>query len=375
MRVVLSAGEASGDFLGAHLAAALKQRHPGIEMAGIAGPRMKAQGVRPWFNLDDLNVMGLQEVLAHLPRLVRLRHQFKAKTLNWQPEVFIGIDAPDFNLGLAKRLKRHGVPTMHYVSPSVWAWRAHRIKTIAQSVDALMTLFPFEPALYEAQGLQATCVGHPAADDISAMLEMSSEITKPSDHGPIIALLPGSRQSEIDRHGPILVETASAIRAHRDNAEFIMPLAQLKHAQQMQQRFGQALQTLKVKIVTDATRQTLAHADVAITASGTVTLEAFLIGCPQVVFYRLAPVTHWLARSMRLVQSAHIALPNILAEQSVVPEFIQHDATPQALSRAALDWLDTPKRAGQYRQTAAQWREQLAAGDQAARCVLDFIQT
>jgi len=223
MRVVLSAGEASGDFLGAHLAAALKQRHPGIEMAGIAGPRMKAQGVRPWFNLDDLNVMGLQEVLAHLPRLVRLRHQFKAKTLNWQPEVFIGIDAPDFNLGLAKRLKRHGVPTMHYVSPSVWAWRAHRIKTIAQSVDALMTLFPFEPALYEAQGLQATCVGHPAADDISAMLEMSSEITKPSDHGPIIALLPGSRQSEIDRHGPILVETASAIRAHRDNAEFIMP--------------------------------------------------------------------------------------------------------------------------------------------------------
>lgn len=374
MRLVLSVGESSGDYLGAHLAAKLKQHRPDIELAGLAGPLMAAQGVKPWFGLDSLNVMGLQEVIGHLPRLIRLRRDFRQHIIDWQPDAFIGIDAPDFNLGLAKQLKARGVPTLHYVSPSVWAWRSHRLKTLAKQVDALMTLFPFEPKLYEPHGLDTTCVGHPLADDIENTLSELTQQTDPMTAGPTIALLPGSRNGELDRHTALLMATARLIRAHHPEAHFIMPLVHADHVARVHALCGDTLNALDVEVLIKSTRQALARSDVAINASGTVTLETFLMACPQVVFYRLAPVTHWIARSLRLVKTTHVALPNILTEQPLVPEFIQDHATPEALTEAALAWLSEPRRVADYQRTATQWRARLAADDSAAKHVLAFIE-
>ena len=373
LRVVLSVGESSGDYLAAHLARTLKKQHPNIELAGLAGPLMVAEGVEPWFDLDSLNVMGLQEVVRHLPRLIRLRREFRQKIMAWQPDVFIGVDAPDFNLGLAKQLKKVGLSTMHYVSPSVWAWRSHRIKNLSNSVNALMTLFPFEPALYQPYGLQTTCVGHPLADDITKTLASLDRAHNPLSDAPSIALLPGSRQAEIDRHTDLLMHTARAIRAHRPEAHFIMPLVRAEHATSVHARCPELVTELGVEVIVNATRQALGRADVAINASGTVTLETFLMACPQVVFYRLAPMTHWLAKSLRLVQTEYVSLPNILTQQALVPEFIQNEASPEALSQAALAWLDDVGRADDYKQTASEWQARLTADGRAAQQVLEFV--
>ncbi len=375
-RIVLVAGEASGDHLGAGLAAELRRRHPHIELAGVAGERMQAAGVEPWFDLDELNVMGLSEVLRHLPRLLRFRRALSARIRAWQPDAFIGIDAPDFNLRLARRLKARGTATAHYVAPTVWAWRPGRAAGVARSVDLLLTLFPFEPALFRAHGLASRFVGHPLADQIAA-----HQAANPNHAGegqaqpPTVALLPGSRRGEIERHAELLASTAHWLRQKRPDLNLTMLLARSGHRELVENMVGPSLAEAGVTLVSGQTRSGLKSASVAISASGTATLEAFLLECPLVVYYRLAPSTYWLLRGLNLVQSRFIALPNILQGRSLVPEFIQSQARAELLGQAALTWIDDPDRLAAYRAAAAGCRQELAAGanGNAAQAVLELI--
>jgi len=372
MRLVISVGESSGDYLAAHLVKQLKSSHPNLEIAGIAGPLMVEQGVSAWFDMNELNVMGLQEVITHLPRLMRLRNNFRQRILDRQPDAFIGVDAPDFNLGLARSVRKHGVLAFHYVSPSIWAWRAKRARKIARSIDGLLTLFPFEPPLYEPYGLKTRCVGHPLADDIEYALKTQNKNL--SDQTTSIALLPGSRSGEIERHMTLLLDTASKIQKTKPQTHWVMPVISMDQQVRIHSQWGQQLDQLNIRLVAGDTRSVLKEADLAITASGTVTLEAFLLGCPQVVYYRLAPATHWLATKLNLVKSQWVSLPNILTQSECVPEYIQQDATPEAISEAALSWLNNPERVQEYRKVAQHMRETLHAGDQAAQTIVEWIQ-
>ena len=375
-RMVLTVGESSGDQLAADLAIHLRRQYPNIELAGIAGPAMQAAGVEPWYDLDVLGVMGLTEVISHLPRLLRLRRELRERTLAWKPDAFIGVDAPDFNLGLARQLRQRGLKTVHYVSPTVWAWRAGRTKTVARSVDLLLALFPFEPPLYAAYGLDARFVGHPLADQMAdrPTREQAREKLALKTDETIIALLPGSRRSEIERHARLTMETAQWIRRQRNNARLLVLLADRRQEAYFIEQAGPDLEQTGIEIVCEQTRTGLVSADVACVASGTATLEAFLLECPLVAFYRLSPTTYWLARGLRLIRSAHIAMPNILQGKEIIPEFVQQQATAQALGQAVVDWLEQPERRENYRMIAQKFRRQLAAGagDNAARATLEL---
>ncbi len=377
MRLVLSAGEASGDQIAADLARALAEQQPDLEMAGLAGPRMQAAGVTPWYGLDALNVMGLTEVIGHLPRLIKLRREYRQRILDWQPDAFISIDAPDFNLGLARQLRARGLTTIHYVSPSVWAWRAHRIKKIARSLDLLLTLFPFEPELYQPHGLDARFVGHHLADELKQQPERKAlrDRLGVADDQAMIVLLPGSRGGEIQRHVNLLAETAARLRARYPSALLVMLLANRDHKAQALALAGSSLAGSQVTLVAGETRLGLTAADLAVAASGTVTLESFLVGCPQVVYYRLPAATYWLARLLRLVRTRHVSLPNILTAQELVPERLQSAATAEQLCRDAVAWLEQPDRVRAYRQSASEWRQRLGqdAGDRAASAILEKL--
>ena len=377
MRLVLAAGETSGDQIGADLARELIRQAPGVELAGLAGPEMQAAGVEPWFTMDQLNVMGLSEVIAHLPRLVRLRRSFRRRTLSWQADAFIGVDAPDFNLGLARQLKQRGTTAIHYVSPSVWAWRAGRIPKIARSLDLLLTLYPFEPRLYAPHGLKAEFVGHHLADELAAgpaSTEARARLGLPADK-TAIALLPGSRAGELQRHAALMADTASALRHRYPRAEILILLARSGDQAVLDADHRSAFDAAGVRWLVGQTRLGLAAADVAVAASGTVTLEAFLLGCPHVVFYRLAPSSYRLARGLKLVKSQYVSLPNILTKEALVPEFIQEAAEPAALAQAVDDWLESPERRDRFLTLSRQWRRRLArgAGQQAAQAVLAHL--
>ncbi|MGY6553472.1 MAG: lipid-A-disaccharide synthase [Wenzhouxiangella sp.] len=378
LRLVLMAGEASGDVLGADLAAALRRRRPDIALSGMTGPRMRAAGVEPWFDIDELSVMGLTEVLKHLPRLLKLRRRIRQRILDWPADALITIDAPDFNLGLARQLKATGLPTIHYVSPSVWAWRAGRIPKIARSLDRLLTLFPFEPELYAPHGLQADFVGHPLADELSAGPNAASARTLLglAHSTPVVALLPGSRGGELRRHVALLGKTALQLRSRRPEAEIIMLLGTESQRELAIDLLGDLGERAQIRLLSGQTRAGLEAADVAIAASGTVTLEAFLLECPMTVFYRLAPSTYHLARSLQLVRSQHVSLPNILSGKELVPERLQYAADPEQLSADTEAWLDDPQRVAAYREQSRQWRARLAqgAGERAAACILDTLQ-
>lgn len=376
LRLVLVAGESSGDQLGADLAHHLKRQHPNVELAGIAGPAMQAADVAPWYDLDALNVMGLTEVLMHLPRLVKLRRNLQRRILEWQPHAFVGIDAPDFNLGLARRLKRCGLRTVQYVSPTVWAWRPGRTAGVARSVDLLLTLFPFEPELYDAHGLCTRFVGHPLADQMAGRPGPAEARTELGWHEEetVIALLPGSRRSEIERHGRLLTETAELIRARKPQARLAFLLADQRHEAVLRALAGNRIERSGAEVVCNKTRLGLIGADCAVVASGTATLEAFLLECPLVAYYRLSPATYWLLRGLRLIRSRHIAMPNILYGDELIPELVQRKASAEEMCRHTLAWLDQPQRLERYRRIAAGFRRQLAAGagENAARAVLEL---
>lgn len=379
-RLVLSAGEPSGDLLAAHLATHLQRLDPDLQLAGITGPAMRAAGVHTWFDIHELSVMGLAEILGQLPRILNLRRRFKRRIHDWAPTGFVGIDAPEFNLPLARQLKRRGITTLHYVSPSVWAWRPGRVAGIARSVDHLLALFPFEKACYANTSLPVSVVGHPLADQLSAYAHSPAQQAKARQQlglpellpellpqsATLVALLPGSRHGELKRHLPVL---EAVVRQHRTDTHgnpihYLVlwadatvpshPLTDLDH----------------VTALRGQTQLGLQAADAALCASGTVTLEAFLLGCPQVVFYRLAASTHWLARTFSLLNTTHVSLPNILTASPLVPELIQDQATPAGLIEALEGWLSHPQRTAAYRQQASHWQQQLHAGDRAAQAVL-----
>lgn len=373
---MLVAGEASGDALAASLARRLKAQRPDIELAGVAGESMREAGVTAWFDLDELNVMGLTEVLRHLPRLFRFRRKLKQRILDWQPDIFVGIDAPDFNLGLARQLRRQGQRTAQYVAPTVWAWRAGRAASVARSTDLLLTLFPFEPALFRAHGLASRFVGHPLADEIAASPKLLDRRERGIVEAPArIALLPGSRRGEIERHAGLLADTACWLKQQRPELELTMLLARNAHRELVQSLASDRLAQAAVTITCARTREGLTEADAAISASGTATLEAFLLECPLVVYYRLAPATYWLLRGLRLVRSQFIALPNILQGRALVPEFVQEKARPEALGTEALAWIDDRSRLAAYQQAAERCRRELAAGasENAAAALLELI--
>jgi lipid-A-disaccharide synthase len=335
------AGEASGDALGADLIRAVRQRLPGARFAGIGGPRMEAAGCLLWYPHTALALRGYAEVIAHLPTLLRIRGDLLRRLVKEQAPLFIGIDAPDFNLGLEAKLKRRRVRTVHYVSPSVWAWRRDRIATMARSVDHLLALFPFEPPLYADAGLRVSFVGHPLAAGAAtaASRRETRELLKFEMGVPVFALLPGSRMSELEMHTELLLKTAAALFDVQPQARFVVPLVSREAREYFEGvQYRLQLESLSLKLLYGHAGDALRAADVGIVASGTATLEAAMARCPHLVFYRVHPVTAQIVKRKLLLP--FVGLPNVLAGRFVVPEFLQWAATPDNLARAALNLYD-----------------------------------
>lgn len=344
-RFALVAGEASGDQLGAGLVAALRERHPDAEFAGIGGDAMRAAGVDTWFDAGELAVMGLAEVLRELPRLLRLRRGLRRRVLAWQPDVFIGIDAPDFNLGLERRLRRGGIPTVHYVSPSVWAWRSGRARTIGRSADRVLCLFPMEPDIYAAHGVDARFVGHPMADEMPLDPDRGAarrQLGLPRE-GAVLAVLPGSRLGEIERLGAVFLEAAERVAAQVPGLRIAIPAASPGCRRAIEALLAASnLPAGTVHLFSGQSREAMIASDVVLLASGTATLETMLAKRPMVVGYRVARGTELLVRGTRLMRTRHFSLPNVLAGEALVPELMQQDCTPGQLAAAVLGWLRDP---------------------------------
>ena len=342
MHVAMVAGELSGDLLGAGLIAALKTRYPHAHFTGIGGPEMLDRGFQSVVPMERLAVMGLVEVLRHLPELLQIRQRLYQHLLANPPAVFIGVDAPDFNLTLERRLRACGIPAVHYVSPSVWAWRPWRVRKIARSVDLMLTLLPFEAAFYQDHGVPVCYVGHPLADVIpmrsdAVAARQALGLALPADTR-IVALLPGSRMGEVSRLGALFLDTATWLHAQRPNLHFLMPAATPRLHEMLTGMQAERAPALPLTLIQGQSRVAMTAADGVLLASGTATLEAMLLKRPMVVTYRVAPVTAWIAR--RLITISRFALPNLLAERELVPEFIQEAATVEKLGPAVLRWLD-----------------------------------
>jgi lipid-A-disaccharide synthase len=340
LHIGLAAGEISGDQLGAALIERIRERCPEARFSGIAGPQMRAAGCEAVACSEDLSVMGLTEVLRHLPRLLRLRRRVARAFLRQPPRLFIGIDAPDFNLGLEKRLRRNGIATLHWVSPSVWAWRSYRVKKIRECVDEILTLFPFEAEFYRRHGVAARYVGHPLADEIGEQCgrRAAREKLALDTSGPCVALLPGSRRSEVQRLLPLFLEAARLCRQAEPGLQFVLPVAGENLLAQCQDSLRQpACAALDVRLLHGQARSAMCAADVVLLASGTATLECLLLRRAMVVAYRLHPVTYRLVR--RLLQVPFVSLPNILLGRPQVPEYLQSAATPEQLAAALLALL------------------------------------
>lgn len=358
-RIALIAGEVSGDILGAALIAALRARFPNASFFGIAGPRMREAGCEAWFSIESLSVMGLAEVLKHLPRLLRLRADVINRLVKEPPDVFIGIDAPDFNLGVEAQLRKCGIKTVHYVSPSVWAWRSYRVHKIRKAVDLMLTVFPFEEDFYTSSGVPARFIGHPLADTLTP--EQAAAVRPRiglDPQGPVVALLPGSRRSEVSRLLKPFLATAQWLRQRRPDIRFVLPTA----TPATQALVGEALAGygLPVTVLPQGARDAMNAADVVLLASGTAALEAMLLERPMVVAYRLHPLTYAIASRMLRVDS--FSLPNLLLGERAVPEFTQQDVTPDVLGPALLHWLDNASDRDILASKFRQMRQRLAMG-------------
>jgi lipid-A-disaccharide synthase len=338
LRVALVAGEASGDILGSGLMQAIRQRHPDAEFIGVGGSRMEAEGLKSYFPMERLAVMGLVEVLGRLFELLGRRRQLARDLIAAQPDVFIGIDAPDFNLGLELKLRRAGIKTVHYVSPSVWAWRQKRVLKIREACDLMLTLFPFEAQFYDEHQVPVRFVGHPLADAIPQQADRAAAreaLDLPQDD-PVVALMPGSRGGEVARLGELFLDAAIRLRALRPGVRFLLPCATPERREQLEQML--AGRDLPLTLLNGRSHDALAACDAVLIASGTATLEALLYKRPMVVAYRVAPLTYRILK--RVVKSPYISLPNLLAERLLVPELIQDAATPEALAQAVAPLID-----------------------------------
>jgi lipid-A-disaccharide synthase len=347
LKTAVVAGEASGDNLGAGLLRELHAREPALRAFGVAGPRMVDSGCEAWVASEELAIMGLAEIVRHLPRLLRLRRDLVARLLQARPDVFVGIDSPEFNLRVAAQLKAAGVPTVQYVSPQVWAWRQGRVRTIGQSVDLVLCVLPFESRFYDAHDVRAVFVGHPLADRIP--LESPQAPARAAlgldAAAPMIAVLPGSRRAEVTRLGTPFAATLSWLHARRPDVRYVAPMANPGVRAWFEQSLAQHAPQVPVTLVDGRAQEALAAADAVLVASGTATLETALIKRPMVVAYRLAPATAWIMRSFRLMKADFISQPNLLAGRAVVPEFLQEQVRPDVLGPALLQQLERSDRA------------------------------
>lgn len=332
-RVYLVAGELSGDILGAGLMRELKARHPGVEFRGIGGPRMQAEGMESRFPLETLAVMGLVEVLKHLPVLIRVRRTLKTEALAWQPDIMLGIDAPDFNLGLERQLREAGISTAHYVSPSVWAWRQGRVKGIAKSVDVMLTLLPFEAAFYREHRVPVAFVGHPLADEM--LLENDRAATRQAlelaPDSQVLALLPGSRANEIRFLGDTFLNAAEQLCQRHPALQVVIPAATADRRREINALLvNYPVLAERTALLDGQAREAMVASDIVLLASGTAALEAMLCHRSMLVAYKMAPATHWLAK--RMVKTQWVSLPNLIAQETLVPELIQDAASPEAIA-------------------------------------------
>lgn len=345
LKIAIVAGEASGDQLGVALIEALKARFPDARFAGIAGPRMISAGATTIEPMETLAVGGIVEVLRHLPALLRLRKRLLTACLEDRPDIFIGIDAPDFNLGVERQLKKAGIPTVHYVGPSIWAWRPKRINKIRAAVSHMLLLFPFEPPYYQRAGVPATYVGHPLADQFSlhpdqaAVREM---LDIPAARKQVIAMLPGSRQRELRALAPLFVETAKKLAERYPNAVFLVPFISRETRQIFETEvWKQGAQHLAWRLMFGHSHEAMIAADTIVLASGTAALEAMLAKQPVVVTYRLSKLTYWLVKRKYLLP--YVSLPNIVAGRFLAPELLQEAATADNLVQVVANYLDDRK--------------------------------
>ncbi len=379
LRVGFVAGEHSGDTLGAALIGALRERVPELECFGVAGPKMIAAGCQAWAQADELAVMGLAEVLSHLPRLLGLRARLRRRFLAARPDVFIGIDAPEFNLRLAQGLKSAGVPTVQYVSPQVWAWRQGRVRTIGRAVDLILCLLPFETEFYAAHGVRAEFVGHPLADQIPLQPDRAAARAAlgVAPAAPLVALLPGSRLAEVTRLAAPFIAAATHIAARDPAYRFLAPMASAATREAFAKEIAQARDAPQIQLLEGRAHTALAAADAAIVASGTATLETLLSGRPMVVAYRVSAVTAFVLRTLGLVKVRYFSQPNLLAGRPLVPEFFQEQVTGVALGEALLRQLGEPERMRELQEefTAIHRRLRLGGAARAAEAILSLLGT
>ena len=336
LRIGIVAGEASGDMLGGLLMQALKNKRSDIEFVGIAGPKMMREGAQSLFPIERLSVRGYLEVIKHAFGLMRIRQQLIKHFLDHRVDIFIGIDAPDFNFYIEKRLKKQGIKTIHYVSPSIWAWRKNRLNKIKRAVSHILTLFPFESALYQEAGVPVSYVGHPLADALPMQPDTAAARAtlrlKPSDL--VVAMLPGSRQSEVQQHAALFIQTAKKLHADYPNALFLVPFVTRESKQIFELALFHEHEPLPIQILFGHAHDAMQASDVVIVASGTATLEATLLKKPMVITYRMPILSWWILKRMLL--QPYVGLPNVLAGKFIVPELLQHDATPEKLAQAAI---------------------------------------
>lgn len=377
MKIGIVANEVSGDWLGAAVLRALKARVPNARLVGVAGPRMQAAGCESLMPMERLSVMGLTEVLRHLGGLLRIRRELTRSLLAWRPDVFIGVDAPDFNLGLERRLRKAGIRTVHLVSPTIWAWRAGRVKTIRRSMDLMLSVFPFEADLLRKHGVPARYIGHPLADEISPQADPVPARTRLGipPEGQVLALLPGSRVSELKLLAGPFLQTARWCLERHPGLRFVVPLVTPTLRALFTEVLRREAPDLPVTLVDAQGQDVIAAADCVLTASGTATLETLLINRPMVVGYRMSPMTYHLLSGLNLVKVPYAAMANLLVGRELAPEFIQNRCRADLLGPAVLEFLESKDRVNEiraaYREVHGRLRRN--AGHQAAAAVLALV--
>ena len=373
LTIALVAGETSGDILGAGLIRTLKKHHPNIKFVGIAGPRMQAEGCQAWYEMEELSVMGIVEVLGRLRRILAIRRDITKRLIDLKPDVFIGIDAPDFNLSLEDKLKQAGIKTIHYVSPSVWAWKQKRVFKIKRNTNLILAFLPFEKAFYDKFDVPCRFIGHKMADDIPLepdQTAMRQQLGIPVDC-QCLALLPGSRHAEVTLLSEPFLKAAQLLRDKFPDLHIVVPLVNGKRRAEFEQIKAEIAPKLNLQLLDGHAREAMIASNAAILASGTVALECMLAKCPMVVGYKMKAFTFWLAK--KLIKTPYVSLPNILAGKEIVPELLQHDCTSENIANHIVPLLKSDN--SELKATFLALHKQIRcnADEQAAQAVLDVL--
>lgn len=375
LTIGLVAGETSGDILGAGLIRALKEQVPNARFVGVAGPLMQAEGCEAWYEMEELAVMGIVEVLGRLPRLLSIRKDLTQRFSQLQPDIFVGIDAPDFNITLEGRLKSKGIKTIHYVSPSVWAWRQKRVFKIGRATNLVLAFLPFEKAFYDRFNVPCRFIGHTMADAIPLHVDKQAARQRLGipEHVKCLAILPGSRHSEVEMLSADFLKTAKILHKQFSDIHIVVPLVNQKRREQFEIIRQQIAPELTVHMLDGQARDAMISADATLLASGTAALECMLTKCPMVVGYRMKPFTFWLAK--RLVKTPYVSLPNLLAEKEIVKELLQEECQPELLAQQLMPLLEGGEQVDRLKDTFLQLHQLIRcdADKQAADAVLNLV--